>query len=81
MADRPVAVVGAGLIGCSWAAYYAAQGLNVRVSDVRAGYEDAAAARIGSLAGELPGVDLENAMTRVAFFTSIEEAVEGVELV
>ncbi|MGW8281857.1 MAG: 3-hydroxyacyl-CoA dehydrogenase NAD-binding domain-containing protein [Gemmatimonadota bacterium] len=81
MADRTVAVVGAGLIGCSWAAYYAAHGLRVRVSDVQEGYQDTAAAKIASLAGELPGVDGEEAMKRVKFFTSIGKAVEGVELV
>lgn len=81
MSDRPVAVVGAGVIGCSWAAYYAGHGLRVRVSDVQEGYQETAAARIGSLAGELPAVDVDEAMKRVAFFTSIEEAVEGVQLV
>jgi len=81
MAERSVAVVGAGLIGCSWAAYYAAHGIEVRVSDVKSGYQDSAKARIASLAEELPNVDVDDALKRVAFFTSIEEAVEGVELV
>ena len=81
MAERTVAVVGAGLIGCSWAAYYAAHGLEVRVSDVKDGYQDRAKARIRSLVAELPDVDVDDALARVAFFTSLEEAVEGVELV
>ncbi len=81
MAERKVAVVGAGLIGCSWAAYYAAHGLEVKVSDVQDGYQDGAAKRIGTLAAELPNVDVDDAVQRVEFFTSIEEAVEGVQLV
>lgn len=81
MAERTVAVVGAGLIGCSWAAYYAAHGLAVRVCDVKDGYQDLARSRIGSLAGELPDVNVDDALNRTAFFTALEEALEGVELV
>lgn len=81
MTERSVAVVGAGVIGCSWAAYYAVHGLRVNVSDVKDGYQDGAKARIRSLAAELPNADVDTAMKRVSFFTSIEEAVEGVALV
>ena len=81
MADGSVAVVGAGLIGCSWAAHYAAHGLDVRVCDVQEGYQVKARERIASLARELPEVDVDAAMNRVSFFTAVEEAVEGVDLV
>ena len=81
MKKQTVAVVGAGLIGCSWAAYYAAHGLKVNVSDVQEGYEENARARISTLAAEIPNVDLEKALERISFFTSIEEAVAGVDLV
>ena len=81
MAQRNVAVVGAGLIGCSWAAYYAAHGFEVRVSDVQDGYQDAAEKRISLLAAELPDADAGEVLERLSFFTSIEQAVEGVELV
>ena len=79
--DQTVAVVGAGLIGCSWAAYYAAHGLKVRVCDVQEGYQEKARARISSLAAELPNVNPNEALKRMSFFTSIEEALEGVELI
>ncbi|NIK93255.1 hydroxylacyl-CoA dehydrogenase [Mangrovimonas sp. CR14] len=79
--EQTVAVVGAGVIGCSWAAYYAVKGYKVNVSDVKEGYQENARVRISTLAAEIPNTDVEKAMEQVSFFTSIKEAVKGVDLV
>ncbi len=81
MTQKTVSVIGAGLIGCSWAAYFAVHGLAVRIFDVRDDYEDTTAERVRSLAAELPHSKVDEAMTRVSFFTSLEEAVQGADLV
>ncbi|NMM48312.1 3-hydroxyacyl-CoA dehydrogenase NAD-binding domain-containing protein [Marinigracilibium pacificum] len=81
MKKQSVAIVGAGLIGCSWAAYYASHGLQVNVCDVQEGYQQNARARISKLAAEIPNVDEEKAVEQISFFTSIEEAVRDVDLV
>ena len=81
MQKKSVAVVGAGLIGSSWAAYYATHGLNVNLCDVLEGFQDKAKARIRSLAAEIPDANVEEAMNRISYFNSLEEAVKDVDLV
>ena len=49
-ARGPVAVIGAGLTGASWAGLFAAAGLEVRVQDVDAARLDAAAGRAAAAA-------------------------------
>lgn len=80
-----VAIVGAGLIGRSWAIVFARGGFEVRLSDpspqaleaaprlVREGLEELAAQGIVD--------DPETASLRVSVASSVAEAVEGIELV
>lgn len=74
-----VAVVGAGTIGLGWAALFAARGLQVRVSDPREDLERVVRESMPMLAESLavPARDLLDQIT----LTSLEDAVDGVDLV
>ncbi|MGC4026907.1 MAG: 3-hydroxyacyl-CoA dehydrogenase NAD-binding domain-containing protein [Mesorhizobium sp.] len=74
MKARQIAIIGGGLIGRSWAYLFAQCGHQVRICD--AVDESAEAARVW-LAGELS----EDAMVRVRFCSSVEEAVSGANYV
>jgi carnitine 3-dehydrogenase len=83
--DAPVAVVGAGLTGGSWAGLYAAAGLEVRLHDVDAGRLEAAVEHAAAAAGFLAGsglADLQTAERGVDLLTAtadLAEAVAGVQ--
>ncbi len=66
----PVAVIGAGLTGASWAGLLAAAGLEVRLQDVDAGRLEAAVERAAAAAGFLAGSGL----------ASMAAAQHGIEL-
>lgn len=80
---RQVAIIGTGVIGASWAAFYLAQGLDVHATDIADGaesrlnqYIDAAWPALTEL-GLAQGAD----RSRLKFSTSIEEAVAGAGLI
>ena len=83
--DAPVAVVGAGLTGGSWAGLYAAAGLEVRLYDVDAERLEAAVEHAAAAAGFLAGsglADLRTAERGVDLLTAtagLAEAVAGVQ--
>ena len=83
--DAPVAVVGAGLTGGSWAGLYAAAGLEVRLYDVDAERLEAAVEHAAAAAGFLAGsglADLQTAERGVDLLgatTELAEAVAGVQ--
>jgi 3-hydroxyacyl-CoA dehydrogenase len=83
--DAPVAVVGAGLTGASWAGLYAAAGLEVRLHDVDEARLEAAVERAAAAAGFLAGsglADMQTAERGVALLTGtadLEAAVAGVQ--
>jgi 3-hydroxyacyl-CoA dehydrogenase len=83
--DAPVAVVGAGLTGGSWAGLYAAAGLEVRLHDVDAARLEAAVEHAAAAAGFLAGsglADLREAERGVDLLTAtadLTEAVAGVQ--
>lgn len=79
--QRDVAVIGAGTIGVSWAALFAAHGCTVRVQDPRpdVGSEVEAAVRhyTGLQAGESP----EELLARIQVVDDVETAVAGADVV
>ena len=81
MANETVTIVGAGVIGCSFATWFAAKGYDVRIFDVRENYEDAVRDRIRSDMEDMPSVDIDAGMGRIACFTTLEEACEGADFV
>ncbi|HSE79672.1 MAG TPA: 3-hydroxyacyl-CoA dehydrogenase NAD-binding domain-containing protein [Alphaproteobacteria bacterium] len=80
---RSVAIVGAGLIGASWAAYFLSRGIVVRATDPAPGAEARLRAFIDSAwtalerLGLPPGAD----RSKFAFCEAIEETVQGVDFV
>ncbi|HMG51776.1 MAG TPA: 3-hydroxyacyl-CoA dehydrogenase [Inquilinus sp.] len=80
-----VAIIGAGLIGRSWAIVFARAGWQVRLTDASAATLAAAPALIAEGLADLAGhglvEDPAGAAARVATATSLAEAVAGVELV
>ena len=80
----PVAVIGAGLTGASWAGLYAAAGLEVRLYDVDLGRLEAAVERAAAAAGFLAGsglADMQTAERGVELLTGTADlaaAVAGV---
>lgn len=72
-----IAVVGAGTIGLSWAALFAAHGHEVRITDPREDLADVVTAGLAELADVLPG----DWAKRVTVSSSLEEAVTGVDAV
>ena len=83
---RPVAVVGAGLVGSGWAVVFARAGLPVRLFDTRPEAMDAAMA---TCANQLAGLEKHGLLTeavgdilsRMTPVASLGEAVEGVAYV
>ncbi|RKT82144.1 ketoreductase RED1 [Saccharopolyspora antimicrobica] len=76
-----VAVVGAGTIGLSWAALFAANGLEVRITDPREDLADAVRAAMPTLAAGIPGADVDDLLGRIQLTGDLTEAVTGVDLV
>jgi carnitine 3-dehydrogenase len=83
--DAPVAVVGAGLTGASWAGLYAAAGLEVRLHDVDGALLEAAVERAAAAAGFLAGSGLadlrtaERGVDLLGATTDLAKAVAGVQ--
>ena len=72
----PVAVIGAGLTGASWAGLYAAAGLEVRLQDVDGERLEAAVERAAAAAGFLAGsglADMQTAERGVELLTATED--------
>ena len=80
---RTVGIVGCGLIGMSWAAYYLAKGFAVRATDPMAGAEEKLRAYIDSAwtllekMGLEPGADKNN----LTFSTDLKVSLKGVDFV
>jgi len=80
---RTVGIVGCGLIGVSWAAYYLAKGFTVRATDPVAGSEEKLRTYIDGAwklleeVGLEPGADKNN----VTFSTNLAESLSGVDFV
>ncbi|MDA3628729.1 3-hydroxyacyl-CoA dehydrogenase NAD-binding domain-containing protein [Saccharopolyspora sp. WRP15-2] len=76
-----VAVVGAGTIGLSWAALFAANGIEVRITDPRDDLTDAVRTAMPSLAASIPGADADDLLSRIRPTSDVAEAVADVDLV
>jgi ketoreductase RED1 len=76
-------VVGAGLIGVSWATLFSARGLHVRVTDPRDDVEDVVRHDVGRLARTLPEGqrDPDELLGRVEVVRDLEAAVDGADVV
>src|ERR1700761_3938933 len=78
---RPVAVIGAGLVGAGWAIVFAQAGLDVRVYDADPGAIDRALALIAEQLKELESVGLIDDPAAIAGHLrpayQLAEAVEG----
>jgi len=81
MSQETVAIVGAGTIGCSFAAWYAAKGYPVRIFDVRDDYESGVRKMLQTQLSEVPGTNVDEAQGRISCFTTLEGACEGADLV
>ena len=83
--DAPVAVIGAGLTGGSWAGLYAAAGLEVRLHDVDGERLEAAVEHAAAAAGFLAGSGLADLVTAergvdlLTATTELPRAVAGVQ--
>jgi len=76
------AVIGAGLIGASWTALFAAAGKNVRVYDVAPDTELTVTAYIESVKPALKELGLlQEKMGAISFHDSVKDAVQGVGFV
>ncbi|MFF0010911.1 3-hydroxyacyl-CoA dehydrogenase NAD-binding domain-containing protein [Streptomyces sp. NPDC005374] len=80
---RTAAVIGAGTIGLSWTALFAAHGLTVRVSDPRPDLAEAVAAALADFAPHLAarGLDVEGLADRVHIAADVTEAVRDADVV
>jgi ketoreductase RED1 len=80
---RTAAVVGAGTIGLSWTALFAAYGLTVRVSDPRANLAEAVADALEQYAPHLAarGLDVTGLGDRVHIAADVTEAVRDADVV
>ena len=74
---RTAAVIGAGTIGLSWAALFAAYGLTVRVSDPRPDLAEAIAEALGQFGPQLAtqGLDVDGLADRVHVASDASDAV------
>jgi 3-hydroxyacyl-CoA dehydrogenase len=83
-----IAVVGAGTIGASWAAWFLARGFEVTVTDPAPEreaflhrYVTEAWSALRSIGATREGEDAAEGMTRLAFSPVLEEALEGADMV
>jgi carnitine 3-dehydrogenase len=78
-----VAVVGAGVIGASWAAYFLARGLTVSVTDPAEGAEDRLREWVSDFWPTLQSVGLSPgaALRNLTFTTDVAAAVKGAEFI
>ena len=81
MAKETVAIVGAGVIGSSYAAWFAAKGYTVRIYDPKENYEKTLREHLATAIGEIPGGNVDEGMGRVSIVSSLEEAVKGADMV
>lgn len=83
MSDRPIAIIGAGLIGRAWAITFARAGCPVRLFDATPGAVDAALGLIGELMddldahGLLQGTTARDVAARLMPAGSLEHALDG----
>ncbi|MFB9905720.1 3-hydroxyacyl-CoA dehydrogenase NAD-binding domain-containing protein [Allokutzneria oryzae] len=77
------AVIGAGTIGLSWAALFAAHGAEVRVTDPRPDLADAVREALTTFGPHLAtqGLDVRGIADRVHLADSVAEAVHGADIV
>ena len=80
---RTAAVIGAGTIGLSWTALFAAHGLTVRVSDPRPDLADAVADALTQFSPQLAaqGLDVDGLADRVHPVTDVSDAVRDADVV
>jgi len=80
---RTAAVIGAGTIGLSWTALFAAYGLTVRVSDPRADLTEAVAGALEQYAPHLAarGLDVTGLADRVHIAADVTDAVRDADVV
>ena len=82
-----IAIIGTGVIGSSWAAFYASKGFQVKMWDVDAelcqkGYQQAVdIIRLLQVQGILSGDKGEASISRIGSTSGLEQAVENVQLV
>lgn len=80
-----IAVVGAGLVGCSWAVIFAAKGRTVTVWDDSAAARAAVPARAEALLADMVSAglaeDAHAALARITVAETLEAALEGAEYV
>ncbi|WP_179194345.1 3-hydroxyacyl-CoA dehydrogenase NAD-binding domain-containing protein [Bacillus thuringiensis] len=79
----PVTVIGAGVIGISWTAYFLAKGLEVRVNDVRPDLEEVVYAGIEQIIPTLHklGIPTEGLTDRLIIERNLERALDGANVV
>jgi L-gulonate 3-dehydrogenase len=84
MTRKPIAIIGSGMIGQSWAISFARAGFDVRLFDHISGVAKAGLANISSIVSTLAAKNLLNGQTcnaviaRIALSNSLEEAVSNV---
>ena len=87
MKVESIAIIGTGVIGSSWAAFYASKGFQVKMWDVDAelcqkGYQQAVdIIRLLQVQGILSGDKGEASISRIGSNSGLEQAVENVQLV
>ena len=83
MTIKSVGIVGTGVIGASWAAFFLARGFDVRASDPADGAEEKLRSLVKSYwpALEQLGLSAGASQDRLVFDANVEKAVEGVDFV
>jgi ketoreductase RED1 len=75
------AVVGAGTSGLAWAALFAANDIEVRITDPREDLDEAVDAALPMLAESIPGAEIERLRARITSTPDLAKAVETADLV
>ncbi|MEJ0022139.1 MAG: 3-hydroxyacyl-CoA dehydrogenase NAD-binding domain-containing protein [Alphaproteobacteria bacterium] len=82
---RSMAIVGAGLVGRSWAVVFARAGWSVKISDPSAEVRANVLTLLGELIGDLQGVgliaDAKSVLANIKVCDTLAEALDGVEFV
>ncbi len=87
MQIESIAIIGTGVIGSSWAAFYAAKGFQVKMWDADAvmcqkGHQQALdIIRLLQAQGILSGDGVKESISRIVITSGLEQAVENVQLV
>ncbi len=78
--NHTIAIIGAGIIGTSWAAKYSVSGYKVRMYDIRENFQRHIADYLKQMIGQISD-NIEGAANRISYHSNLVDALDGATVV